>query len=147
MFEQEDEKVNGPRIAAEILKKMRISQKEKIVQAIEVKSPALAKKISESLFNFDDIKELTPQGLQTLIKEADYNDLLLSFKLASAEVQGLFLQNMSERKREMLKADFESLPPTKKSEIEEAQKRILMKVDELRTQGAIRTQSTNEIWI
>lgn len=147
MFEQEDERVDGPKIAADILKKMRASQKEKLVQAIELKSPKLAEKITASLFSFDDIKELTAQGLQVLIKEVDHQDIVLSFKLASTEVQGLLLNNMSERKRDMVMTDFEELPPTKKSEVEEAQKRILVRLDELRTQGVIRTQATNEIWV
>jgi len=147
MFEQEDEKVNGPKIAADILKKMTTAQKAKIVEAIEIKSPNLAKKITESLFSFEDIKELTPQGVQILIKEIDHNDLVMSFKLASPEIQNIFLKNMSERKKSMLQSDFETLPPVKKLEVEDAQKRILARLDELRTQGIIRTQSPNELWV
>jgi len=33
------------------------------------------------------------------------------------------------------------------SEIEQAQRRIVMKMDELRTSGAIRTDSKNDVWV
>ncbi|MDZ4784805.1 MAG: FliG C-terminal domain-containing protein, partial [bacterium] len=141
------EKVDGPRIAAQILKTLRFSHKERLVQAIVAKAPTLARKIVASLFNFDDISELTPQGIQTLIKEVDHSDLVLSFKLTSNTTQKVILENMSERKRNMLQSDFESLPPVKKAEVEDAQKRILTKLDELRTAGAIRTQGKNEVWV
>lgn len=147
MFESEDEKVNGPRIAAQILKSMSLPSKERLVQAIEQKAPRLAEKITENLFRFDDIADLTPQGVQVLIKEIEHDDLVLSFKLASVEVQGTFLKNMSERKRALTQSDIEALPPVKKSEVEDAQKRILTKLDVLRTQGLIRTQSPNEVWV
>jgi len=147
MAEGEDEKVNGPRIAAQILKSMNLSAKDRIVKTIEARSPRLAQKINENLFNFDDINELTPQGVQTLIKEIDHDDLVMSFKLATSEVKAILIQNMSERKRAMVESDLESMPPVKKLEVEDAQRRILVKLDELRTQGVIRTQSPNEIWI
>ncbi len=147
MFENEDEKVDGPRIAAQILKSMAVSKKERLVQAIEQKAPRLAEKIAENLFRFDDIADLTPQGVQVLIKEIEHDDLVLSFKLASTGVKNIFLKNMSERKRALTESDIDALPPVKKSEVEEAQKRILAKLDILRTQGLIRTQSPNEVWV
>ena len=147
MIRSEDERVDGPKIAAQILKNMNLSNKEKIVKAIEAREPGLAKKINENLLNFDDILELTPQGVQTLIKEVEHGDLVLSFKLASADVQTLLLRNMSERKKAIVKSDFEDLGPVRKSDAEDAQRRILDKLDDLRVSGLIRTQSSNDMWI
>jgi flagellar motor switch protein FliG len=147
MFENEDEKVNGPRIAAQILKNMKLSSKEKIVKAIEKRSPGLAKSINENLFRFDDITELTPQGIQTLVKEAEHDDLVLSLKLASPKAREVILQNMSERKKNLVESDFESLGQVRKSEVEEAQKRILGILEQLRSQGLVRSQATSEVWV
>ena len=147
MFENDDEKVNGPRVAAQILRNMKLSNKDRIVNEIEKRAPRLAQRITDNLFRFDDITELTPQGVQTLIKEIDHDDLILSFKLASDKVKDVFLKNMSERKRGMVQSDVESSPPARKADVEEAQKRILIRLEELRSQGAIRTQSPNEVWV
>jgi|1048.fasta_scaffold17258_2 flagellar motor switch protein FliG len=147
MFENDDEKVNGPRIAAQILKNMKPSSKEKIVKAIEKQSPRLAKSIAENLFRFDDITELTAQGIQTLVKEVDHDDLVLSLKLASDKAKAALLNNMSDRKRGLIESDLESMAPVRKSDAEEAQKRILAKLEELRSQGLVRSQATNEVWV
>ncbi len=147
MFENEDEKVNGPRIAAQILKNMKLSSKEKIVQAIEKRSPGLAKSISENLFRFDDIVELTPQGVQALIKDIDHDDLVLSLKLASPKAREILLSNMSDRKKNLVESDYESLGQVRKSEVEDAQKRILNILEQLRSQGLVRSQATNDVWV
>ncbi len=147
MFENEDEKVNGPRIAAQILKNMKLSSKEKIVKAIEKRSPGLAKSINDNLFRFDDIIELTPQGVQTLVKEVEHDDLVLSLKLASPKAKEVILQNMSERKKNLVESDFESLGQVRKSEVEDAQKRILGILEQLRSQGLVRSQATSEVWV
>ena len=147
MFENEDEKVNGPRIAAQILKNMKLSSKEKIVKAIEKRSPGLAKSINDNLFRFDDIIELTPQGVQTLVKEVEHDDLVLSLKLASPKAKEVILQNMSERKKNLVESDFESLGQVRKSEVEDAQKRILGVLEQLRSQGLVRSKATSEVWV
>lgn len=147
MFENEDEKVNGPRIAAQILKNMKLSSKEKIVKAIEKRSPGLAKSINDNLFRFDDIIELTPQGVQTLVKEVEHDDLVLSLKLASPKAKEVILQNMSERKKNLVESDFESLGQVRKSEVEDAQKRILGVLEQLRSQGLVRSQAISEVWV
>ena len=143
----EDEIVDGPRVAARILDNMPQSRREAIVTKIRQTDPGLAVKIEANLVTFEDIADLFPQGLQLLIKEIDHQDLIVSLKKASDKVKQALFVNMSQRKRQTVEEDFAGLPQMPLAEVEQAQSRILKKLDELRTAGLIRTQSESDTWV
>ncbi len=145
--DEKDEAVNGPKIAALILSRMKGAQKERIVKAIQNSDPAIATKIEENLFNFDEIADLPNASVQVLLQNISPKDLVVSLKTASEKVKTIIFLNMSERKQQIVKDDFQALAPTRLSDVEEAQRRILGKLDELRTAGLLRTQSKNDIWV
>ena len=142
-----DEAVDGPKLVAAILNKMRPENRERITRAIQTANPKLYVKIEENLYNFDDLADLTPQGMQLLLNAISAQDLLLSLKTASDKVKKVLFENMSERKRSIVQSDFDAMPPVRLSDIEEAKKRILQKLEELRRTGAIRNQSTSDVWV
>jgi flagellar motor switch protein FliG len=84
-----DETVDGPKIAAQILNRMRTPNKERILQQIATSDPHLAQKISDNVFSFEDIADLMPQGAQLLIKEIEHKDLIVSLKSASDKVKNI----------------------------------------------------------
>ncbi|MCO6432664.1 MAG: hypothetical protein J5J00_17565 [Deltaproteobacteria bacterium] len=141
----EDEKVDGPKIAAQILSRMPSSHREKLMKAIALSDPNAAKKIATNIVTFDDIAELTSQSIQVLIKEVDHYDLVVSLKLAKENVKAALFANMSARKKQVVEEDFTTLPPKKISEVEEAQKRITSKMDQLKTAGLIRSSADEEM--
>lgn len=143
----EDEKVNGPKLAADILSRMESSARERIVKRIEAQDPQLAAKIHQNIFTFENIPEINEKGVQTLLKEINHDDLVLSLKKAPEQVRSTFYKNMSERKRTLVKEDLAALDPVPVPQVEEAQRRILAKVDELRTRGEILTESDHDIWV
>lgn len=142
-----DEAVDGPKVAADILSRMKPAVQARLQKAIEAVDPAIAEKIAANIIRFDSIIELNTKGLQVLLKEIPHQDLVLSLKTASQTVKEILFNNMSERKQTMVRDDLAALPPTRLSEIEQAQRRIVQKMDELRTSGAIRTDSKNDIWV
>jgi flagellar motor switch protein FliG len=144
---QNDEAVNGPKVAADILSRMKPAVQARLQKAIEAVDPAIAEKIAANIIRFDSIIELNTKGLQVLLKEIPHEDLVLSLKTASQTVKDVLFNNMSERKQTMVRDDLAALPPTRLSEIEQAQRRIVQKMDELRTSGAIRTGSGNDVWV
>ena len=145
--DSKDEKVNGAKIAAEILERMRPENKKRILKEIQVSDPTLAGKIEQNLFNFDQINELTPQSVQLLLKEVSAQDLILALKTASEAARNTIYANMSERKVALVKSEIEALPPTRVSEIEGAQKRIIEKLEELRSKGLIRSLPKQDVWV
>ena len=142
-----DETVDGPAVAAKILNSMRPQNRERLVKAIQGSNPDLAVKIEEKLFNFEEIADLQPAGVQLLIKEVEHRDLVLSLKTASANVKKVLFENMSERRQQIVSEDFSALPAVKLREVEDAQRRIMQKLAALRTSGLLRTQSKNDIWV
>lgn len=142
-----DEKVDGAKIAADILNRMQSKNRDRILRDMETRDPEILVKVQEKLFDFNDIASLTPQGMQVLIKSIEHNDLIMSLKTASIEVKEAFFTNMTERKAALVKEDFESLPKVKLTDVEDAQRRIIKKLDELRSSGQIRTQSKNDVWV
>jgi flagellar motor switch protein FliG len=142
-----DEAVDGPAIAAKILNRMKTGNKERLVQRIQAAQPEVFKKIVENLYNFEDIATLTPQSLQVLIKEIEHRDLVVSLKTASEAVKKAFFENMSPRKLQVVQEDYASLPPTRLSEVEEAQRRIMKTLEDLRTSGKIKGQAKHDVWV
>ena len=147
MAKSNDEVVNGPKVAAEILNKMRPSERERLVQSMKQAAPEVTKKVEANLISFEDIAELTPQGIQLLIKEVDHRDLVISLRAASQKVSMALYNNMSARKRQSVAEDLDSLPEMESNEIEESQHRILKTLDTLRTQGKIRSESKSDVWV
>ena len=129
------------------MKKMPLAQKDKLVKAIQDSSPEIAAKIEQNLFHFDDIADLTPQSVQILLKEVDQKDLVLSLKAASAKVKEALYRNMSQRKRQIVDDDLKVIGQTPLAQVQEAQRRILDKIDELRQAGAVRSAGVKDVWI
>ena len=142
-----DETIDGAGVAAKILNSMRPEARARIVKAIQAAQPEVAVKIEEKLYNFEEIADLQPQGVQILLKEIDQRDLVLSLKTASENVKNILFENMSERRRQIVEEDFSALPQVKLRDVEEAQRRICIKLAALRTSGLLRTQSKNDIWV
>ena len=110
------------------------------MKSIESRDKKIAALINKNLISYENISELTSQGVQILIKNIEHKDLVLSLKTASEEVKLALLSNMSERKKIVVEDDFMALPPSKLSEVEESQRRIALKMDELITSGQIRSR-------
>jgi flagellar motor switch protein FliG len=142
-----DERVNGAKIAAEILNRMSAENKDRILKAIRERSPEVAAQVDANLVHFDQILDITAQGLQLLLQSISQPDLVLSLKTASGEVKEILFKNMSDRKRKQVQEEFDLLPPIRISEVEGAQRRILDKLTELRGAGLIKTDGKDGIWV
>jgi len=132
-----DEKVDGPRVAARILNRIPKAQREVLLKRMQARDPAALARLRPDLMAFEDIVRLKPRGIQLLIKEVDHRDLVLSFKLAGPDLKAALLKNMSHTKARLVLEDFGALGKVSRREAEDAQRRIVAKLDELRTAGLI----------
>jgi flagellar motor switch protein FliG len=142
----QDEKVDGPKLAADILSRMKPANREKIVESIKSRHPELLAKIEEKLVRFDDIVEASDQGIQLLLQRIAPTDLVLSLKTAGLEVKNALFKNMSDRKRRQVEEEVDRLGPVRVTEVEAAQRRIAVTLDQLRTEGLIRSRVKSEAW-
>ena len=141
----EVEYVDGAAIAARILRRYPTEQRGRLISAMQKQSPQLAQKVQERMYNFEELKNLTSKGAETLVRETQHRDLVAAVAGASSEVKEKLFQSMSERKRAIVKEDADVLQKDiEPAQVKEAQWRMLQKLDELREKGAVRTTGSKE---
>lgn len=108
-----------------------------ILESLELQDPELAEEIKKRMFVFEDIVNLDNRSIQRVIRDVETNDLALSLKVASAEVQEVIFRNMSKRMAETFKQDMEFMGPVRLRDVEEAQQRIVGIIRRLEESGEI----------
>jgi flagellar motor switch protein FliG len=126
-------KLGGTKSAAAILNFMPSSTMEELKRADE----EMAQTLQDLMFVFEDMLKVDDKGVQTLLREVDSARLVIAMKGADAALVQHFLKNMSQRAAEMIKDDMESRGPVKLSEVEAAQKEILVAARKLAEAGTI----------
>ncbi|MDR3416972.1 MAG: flagellar motor switch protein FliG [Nevskia sp.] len=129
--------VGGLKVAANILNLMDTSNESKIVASISETDAELGTRIQELMFVFDDLVEVDDRGIQAILREANSDMLCLSLKAADPRVREKFTKNMSKRAAEMLMEDMEAKGPVRLSDVEAAQKELLVVARRLADSGEI----------
>ena len=130
-------KLGGVEAAAHIMGSLDRVTETSILTAMDEINPDLANEIRNLRFTYEDILKIDDQGIQLILKEVNQEDLLISIKTASDELREKLFSNMSERAALMLKEDLESLGPTKISDVEKAQQKIIAVCKNLEESGKI----------
>ncbi|GEM_PF-4377896 len=129
--------IDGIAIASSILACLPRNDENEIMEKIASWDSVMAKQIDDLRFYFSKIEFLRDEDLQTLLREIDQEDLLISLKNASDTLKEKIFNNMSDRASAMLKEDLGNLSPLTIGEIEEAQARIVGVVAKLDEEGKI----------
>jgi len=114
------------------------------MNALEERNPEAAEKIRSLMFTFDDLGNLDPSGIQTLIRVADKEKLPIALKGASDLMKGLFFSNMSERAAKIMKDNMEAMGPVKLKDVEDAQQSLVNLAKALAEKGEIVISSGGE---
>ncbi|MEW5738113.1 MAG: flagellar motor switch protein FliG [Myxococcota bacterium] len=130
-------RVDGKGAALEVLRRASAAQQAEVIGAIEKDDPNLAADLRAKLFTFDDLTRLTDRDIQTLLKDADPNQLPLALKGASEELRAKLFKNMSTRAAQMLQDDIAAMGPVKLSVVEQAQQSMTRLAMELAEKGKI----------
>ena len=130
-------KLGGVETAAHIMGSLDRATETSILTAMDEVDPDMANEIRNLRFTYEDITKVDDQGIQMVLKEISQEDLLISLKTASEGLREKWFNNMSERAGLMLKEDLESLGPTKISEVEKAQQKIIGVCKKLEEDGKI----------
>lgn len=118
--------VGGLKAAADILNSMESSREAELMSAIRTQDASLGGKIEELMFVFDDLVELDDRGMQTLLREVPSARLTVALKGAEPAIREKIFANMSKRAADMLRDDLEVSGPVRVSEVDAAQKEVLM---------------------
>ncbi len=116
--------VGGVKTVADMLNKMG-SKSTEILENINGLDPALASKIKENMFVFEDLLALDPNDIMKVLGNVETEDLTVALKNAKEEDMEIIMGSMSQRARDRFQEEFELLGRTKIKDIEEAQRKIL----------------------
>lgn len=130
-------RVDGKGAALEVLRRASAAQQAEVIDSIEKDDPNLAADLRAKLFTFDDLTRLTDRDIQSLLKDADPNQLPLALKGASDELRAKLFRNMSSRAAQMLQDDIAAMGPVKLSIVEQAQQAMTRLAMELSEKGKI----------
>ena len=130
--------VGGVDSVVEILNSVDRGTEKNILEILEAEDSELSEEIRRKMFVFDDIINLDNRSVQRVLREQiDNKDLGIALKGATEDVRELIFNNMSKRLVQMIQEEMEFMGPVRKSDIEEAQQKIV---------GIIRRlQDANEI--
>ena len=129
---------------AEIFNNMDRTNEARFLDKLEKSSPEAAEKIRSLMFTFEDLTNLEPAGIQTLIRAVDKEKLPPALKGATDAIKDLFFSNMSERAAKIMKEDMAAMGPVRLKEVEEAQQYIVNVAKDLESRGEIVIASGND---
>jgi len=126
----------GPKVAAEILNLVGGTQESLMTQIAKI-DEALSAKLLDLMFVFEDLLEIDDRGMQELLREVPGDKLIIALKAADEKLKEKFFKNMSERAAQMMKDDLEARGPVRLSEVEAAQKEILVTTRRMAEEGRV----------
>ncbi|WBY00617.1 flagellar motor switch protein FliG [Ramlibacter tataouinensis] len=130
-------RLGGVRAAAEIVNQMSTAHEEAVIKYLREQDEALAQRMVDEMFVFENLLELEDRSIQLLLKEVESESLIVALKGSPEELREKFLRNMSQRAAELLREDLEMRGPVRVSQVEAEQKNILAVVRRLAEAGDI----------
>lgn len=138
------QKKDSHELIAEIFNSLDRAVETRFMEELEKSAPDSAEKIRSLMFTFEDLANLDPASVQTLIRAVDKDKLPLALKGASETIKDLFFSNMSERAAKIMKEDMAAMGPVRLKEVEEAQQYIVNVAKDLEARGEITIASGEE---
>jgi flagellar motor switch protein FliG len=122
---------------AEIFNSFDRVTESRFVSALEERDRSAAERIRALMFVFEDLGKLDPGGVQTLLRAADKDRLVLALKGASDRLRELFFSNMSERAARIMREDMENMGPVRLKDVDAAQAALVAVAKDLAQKGEI----------
>ena len=129
--------IGGLKAAADILNAMEGTHEAELITAIRAADESLGEKIEELMFVFEDLVELDDRGMQALLREVPSATLITALKGTEAEIREKIFANMSKRAADMMRDDLEVKGPVRVSEVDAAQKEVLVIARKLADAGQL----------
>lgn len=127
----------GPAAVADVLNLASPAMEKELLEEMANRDLALADKIKELMFVFEDINRLDDKATQRLVTEVETKDLAMALKAASEELAEQIFRCMSQRAVAGLRQEMEFLGPARLRDVEEAQRKIVAEVRRLEEAGEI----------
>ena len=100
-------------------------------------NPLLSMNVEYYLVNMNVLVDIDDRSLQKWLREVENQDLAKALKRTDQAVQDKVFRNMSQRAAAMLREDMEFMGPIRKSDVLEAQKKVIKILKKLNDLGEI----------
>ncbi|MFT4814759.1 MAG: flagellar motor switch protein FliG [Pseudohongiellaceae bacterium] len=128
---KQSSEMGGAKNVANIFNTLEKNFEESILSKITESNAETAMRIQEEMFVFEDLKKIPDKDFQLVLREVATDVLVLALKGADKTLHEKVIRNMSTRAAEIFTEDMESLGPVKVTEVEAAQKEILVATKQL----------------
>ncbi|MGN6329442.1 MAG: flagellar motor switch protein FliG [Rhodanobacter sp.] len=139
--------VGGLKAAADILNAMDASRETELMGAIRSHDEALSGRIEDLMFVFEDLADLDDRGMQTLLREVPSGTLITALKGAEPAIREKIFANMSKRAADMMRDDLEVKGPVRLSDVDAAQKEVLVIARKLSDAGQLSLSSGGDEYV
>lgn len=129
--------LGGVKTLVDILNQVDRNTEKNITEGLEREDEALAEKIKNSMFVFEDVIILDDVSIQRVLREIEVKELALALKGCSEDVANTIYKNQSKRAAASLKEDIEFLGPVRLMEVEKSQQKIVSIIRRLEESGEI----------
>ncbi len=122
----------GFKQATKLLQGLRPSERQRLLGDIEKKDSVLANALKQNLYQFEDLKYMSPKMLIELLREVSLDKLGIALKNGSSELKNYILSNVSSNMRKEVIDNLEGkLVPVSQveSSITEIMEIVLRKVE------------------
>ena len=124
-------------LMADIFNFLDRNMESRYLTALEERNKDSAERIKALMFTFEDLGNLDPVGVQTLLRNADKDKIATALKGASEELRDLFFSNMSERAAKIMREDMQAMGPVRLRDVDEAQMLMVTLAKDLAASGEI----------
>ncbi|MFT6913996.1 MAG: flagellar motor switch protein FliG [Motiliproteus sp.] len=129
--------MGGIKVVADIMNFFDTSTESAVMESINEVDEDLGNEIRDLMFVFANLADVDDRGIQVILREISTDILILALKGADTALQEKVFKNMSKRAAELLRDDLEAAPPVKVSDVEKAQKEILVVARRLADEGEL----------
>ena len=136
--------MGGYKCAAEIVNNLDSSVAGQLLDAIKQMDEETGTQIEDLMFVFDNLIDVDDRGIQGLLREISSEILIVALKGAESDLQEKIYSNMSTRAADLLRDDLEAKGPVRLSEVEAAQKEILIIARRMSDAGEINLGGSGE---
>ena len=123
---QQTTAMGGVKVTANIINNLDSAMSGEILEQIKEMDEEMGVQIQDLMFVFENLNDVDDRGIQVLLREVSGDLLTLALKGADEDLKEKIFRNMSKRASELLRDDLEAKGPVKVSEVENAQKEVLV---------------------
>jgi flagellar motor switch protein FliG len=138
------EVVGGIQPLVDIINRSDVATEKAVLDGLEARDPELAEDIRSRMLTFEDIVKLESRDIQQVLRGIDSKILATAMKGAAGPVTETIRANVSERNRQLLDDELQSMGPVRVSQVEEARAEVVRSVRELEAQGVITVHRAEE---